>query len=264
MENATYQEGCAPAYVPGMSMPGGVQVGYAPEANNGGCAGPAEAPGATGQVGPVGTPAGQAMAAEACAETEKADEGQNRYMGQKPAQAPEQPPVQAQGPAQAQAQEGPKGYVSQGPSGYAKGYSQAPSQPEPPRAEAGLGQQYAYQGPQAAPQYGAPSTPRSTALPRDRNTPIRGRSSHPSSAPPRDRSSPRSTARRPDRRRPPARPTAMRRARAKKAIAIAGAATATTRNRRPPRPSPAFSGSRDSGPARPARTPSTWNTGTAR
>jgi hypothetical protein len=27
MENATYQAGCAPAYVPGMSLPGGVQVG---------------------------------------------------------------------------------------------------------------------------------------------------------------------------------------------------------------------------------------------
>ncbi len=165
MENATYQEGYAPAYAaPGMPMPGGLQPGYVPEADNGGCAGPAEAPGAsgpvgpTGHVGPVGTPqAGQAMAAEGCAEAEKADEGQNRYMGQKPAQAPEQPPVQAQGPTQAQ--EGPKGYVSQGPSGYAKGYSQAPFQPEPPRAEAGLGQQYAYQGPQYAPQYGAPQPP---------------------------------------------------------------------------------------------------------
>ncbi len=154
MENATYQEGCAPAYVPGMVMPGGVQAGYAPEADSGGCAGPAEAPSATGPVGPVGTPAGPAMAAEACAEAEKADEGQNRYMGQKPAQTPEQAPIQAQGPTQPQ--EGPRGYVSQGPSGYAKGYYQAPAQPEPPRAEAPLGLQYTYQGPQYAPQYGAP------------------------------------------------------------------------------------------------------------
>ncbi len=61
------QEGCAPAYVPGMPVPGGVQAGM-PRGGQRRMRRPAEAPGASGPVGqagpagPVGTPqAGQAM-----------------------------------------------------------------------------------------------------------------------------------------------------------------------------------------------------------